>query len=75
MIKIGVMHGARYIVLLQDNFCPSMGRLKRVIEDAKHPKYAYIGEQLWLGPVHIHSIIDLHASISFWILCFRSSCA
>ena len=65
MLKIGVMHGARYIVLVQDNYCPDMDKLKRVIEDANHPKYAYIGETMWKAPVHIHSIIDLHASISF----------
>ena len=65
MLKIGVMHGAHYIVLVQDKYCPDMGRLNKLIEGLKRPKYAYIGEQLWLGPVHIHSITDLHAPISF----------
>ena len=65
MLKIGVMHGAHYIVLVQDNYCPDMDRLKKLIEDANHPKYAYIGEKMWNESVHIHSITDLHASISF----------
>ena len=69
------MHGARYIVLVQDNFCPDMDRLKKLIEGAKHPKYAYIGEGMWHGQVHIHSITDLHVSILFLVLCFTSSCA
>ena len=74
MFKIGVMHGAHYIVLVQDNYCPDMDRLMKVIEDAKHPKYAYIGEKMWNKQVHIHAMTDLYALILFSALCFRSSC-
>ena len=42
MFRIGVMHGAHYIVLANDNYFPNMGRLIKLIEDVEHPKYAYI---------------------------------
>ena len=65
MLKIGVMHGAHYIVLVQDKYCPDINRLKKVIEDANHPKYAYIGEKMWHEEVHVHSMTHLHHSNLF----------
>ena len=42
MLKLGVMHGAHYIIVLHDNYCLDVDRLMKVIEGTKHPKYAYI---------------------------------
>ena len=53
MFKIGVMHGAHYIVKVDDDQCADIKAIKKAIMDAKDPKYAYIGDWLRLGPVRI----------------------
>ena len=47
MFRIGVMHGAHYIVKVDDDYCPDMVKIRKVVEDAKHPKYAYIAAINW----------------------------
>ena len=49
------MHGAHYIVKVDDDFCPNMEKIMRVIKEEKHPKYAYIAETVWWTAVRIHS--------------------
>ena len=53
MIKLGVMHGARYIILLEDSYCPEMNTLLTLIESIENepghedPTYLYVGEWFW----------------------------
>ena len=57
MFKLGVMHGARYIVKLDDDFCANIKTIRKAIIDAKDPKYAYIGDKLKGRPVDIDSTL------------------
>ena len=55
MFKIGVMHGAHYIVKVDDDVCADIKTIRKAIIDAKDPKYAYIGEWLRGRPVRAYS--------------------
>ena len=68
MLRIGVMHGAHYIVKGDDDYCPDMEKIKKVIEDAKFPKYAYIAGVVWDKAVRIQTFRAMPDS-------FKSFCA
>ena len=51
MFRIGVMHGAHYIVKVDDDQCPNIKMITRAVIEAKDPKYAYIGIELKHRPV------------------------
>ena len=59
MFKIGVMHGAHYIVKVDDDQCPDIKAIKKAIMDAKDPEYAYIGDWLRPGPVRIDTTLRI----------------
>ena len=51
------MHGAHYIVKVDDDYCPDMEKIKKVIEDAMFPKYAYIAGVVWKKAVRITHVV------------------
>ena len=59
MVKIGVMHGARYIVKVDDDQCADIKAIKKAIIDSKDPEYAYIGDWLRLGPVRMYTTLRI----------------
>ena len=59
MFKIGVMHGAHYIVKVDDDQCPDIKAIKKAIMDAKDPKYAYIGDWLRGRAVRIDTTLRI----------------
>jgi len=46
-MRLGVLHGAHYIIKVDDDKCPHIANLMKVIEKQKHPKYTYIGAYFW----------------------------
>ena len=59
MFKIGVMHGAHYIVKVDDDRCADISSINKAIIDSKDPKYAYIGDWLRPGPVRIDTTLRI----------------
>ena len=57
MFKLGVIHGARYIVKVDDDFCADIKTITEAIIDAMDPKYAYIGDWLRVRPVRTDSTL------------------
>ena len=59
MFKIGVMHGAHYIVKVDDDQCANLKAIKKAIVNAKNPKYAYIGDWLRGKPVRMYTTLRI----------------
>ena len=53
------MHGAHYIIKVDDDKCVAIENLMKIIEKENHPKYTYIGAYLWDAQVRAHRSIPL----------------